>query len=48
MRKGGVHHMNKIIQVADLKHYQNDQMNRVYSPQGVSPTIKTVSGGGEK
>lgn len=40
--------MNKIIQVADLKHYQNDQMNRVYSPQGVSPTIKTVSGGGRE
>lgn len=40
--------MNKIIQIADLKHYENDQMNRVYSPQGISPTIKTVSGGGRQ
>lgn len=36
----------KIIQVADLKYYGNDQMNRVYSVHGVCPTIKTVSGGG--
>lgn len=37
--------MNRIVQVADLQHYKNEQMNRVYSPQGISPTIKTVSGG---
>ncbi len=40
--------MNKIIQIADLRHYKNDQMNRVYSPKGISPTIKTVSGGGRE
>lgn len=40
--------MNKIIVVADLLHYRNDQMNRVYSPEGVSPTIKTVTGGGRE
>lgn len=40
--------MDKIIQVADLQHYGNDQMNRIYSPDGLSPTLKTVSGGGEK
>lgn len=36
----------KIIQAADLNHYGNDQMNRIYSPEGLSPTLKTVSGGG--
>lgn len=40
--------MNRIVQVADLQHYKNEQMNRVYSPQGISPTIKTVSGGGRE
>lgn len=35
----------KIIQAADLNHYGNDQMNRIYSPEGLSPTLKTVSGG---
>ena len=39
--------MKNIIQIADLQYYGNDQMNRVYSPQGISPTIKTVSGGGD-
>ncbi len=38
----------KIIQVAKLKHYKYDQMNRVYASQGISPTLTTVSGGGEK
>lgn len=47
MCKGGGW-MKSIIQVADLQHYGNDQMNRVYSPQGISPTIKTVSGGGRE
>ena len=36
----------KIIQVANLNHYGNDQMNRIYSPEGLAPTLKTVSGGG--
>ena len=35
-------------QVADLKHYKNDQMNRVYSPDGISPTLTAVSGGGRE
>jgi len=35
----------EIMQIADLHHYGNDQMNRVYSPDGLSPTLKTVSGG---
>lgn len=38
----------KIIQIADLKHYGNDQMNRVYSVDGLCPTIKIVSGGGRE
>lgn len=36
------------IQVADLNHYNNDQMNRVYSPNGVSPAILVKSGGGRE
>lgn len=35
-------------QVADLKHYKNDQMNRVYSTDGISPTLTAVSGGGRE
>lgn len=38
----------KIIQAADLNHYGNDQMNRIYSPEGLAPTLKTVSGGGRE
>lgn len=38
----------EIVQIADLNHYGNDQMNRVYSPDGLSPTLKTVSGGGTR
>ncbi len=38
----------KLKQVADLKHYKNDQMNRVYSPDGLCPTIETISGGGRE
>ena len=38
----------EIVQIADLNHYGNDQMNRVYSPDGLSPTLKTVSGGGRE
>ena len=37
-----------IIQAADLNHYGNDQMNRIYSPEGLAPTLKTVSGGGRE
>lgn len=40
--------MKRIIQIADLHHYRNDQMNRVYSPEGVAPTLKTVTGGGRE
>ena len=40
--------MKKIVQCADLRHYRNDQMNRVYSPDGLCPTLKTVSGGAER
>ena len=29
-----------------MNHYGNDQMNRIYSPEGLAPTLKTVSGGG--
>lgn len=36
----------EICQIADLNHYGNDQMNRIYSPNGLCPTLKTVSGGG--
>lgn len=38
----------EIEQIADLHHYGNDQMNRVYSPSGLCPTLKTVSGGGRE
>ena len=44
----GCHEEAKIIQAADLSHYQNDQMNRVYSPDGLAPTLKSVSGGGRE
>lgn len=37
-----------VRQVADLQHYRNDQMNRIYSPDGLCPTLKTVSGGGRE
>lgn len=40
--------MKRIIMAADLHHYRNDQMNRVYSPEGVAPTLKTVTGGGRE
>lgn len=36
------------IQVADLNHYQNDQMNRVYSSKGISPTVLTKTSGGRE
>lgn len=40
-------HKGPVI-VADLNHYGNDQMNRIYSPAALSPTLKTVSGGGRE
>ena len=39
---------NAIIVVGNLNHYGNDQMNRVYDVFGISPTVKTVSGGGRE
>lgn len=36
------------IVAANLNHYGNDQMNRVYSPEGISPTALVVSGGGRE
>lgn len=33
---------------ADLQHYRNDHMNRVFSPDGLCPTLTTVSGGGRE
>jgi DNA (cytosine-5)-methyltransferase 1 len=38
----------KIIVAADLNHYGNDQMNRVYSPEGIAPTLTVPSGGGRE
>ena len=38
----------EIKQIADLRHYGNAQMNRVYSPEGLAPTLTTVSGGGRE
>lgn len=40
--------MKEIIIAANLNHYGNDQMNRVYSPKGISPAILVVSGGGRE
>lgn len=34
--------------VADLNHYGNEQMNRVYGVEGQSPTVIAVSGGGRE
>ena len=36
------------IQAACLNHYRNDQMNRVYSTEGISPTVMTKTGGGRE
>lgn len=36
------------IIAGSLEHYGNDQMNRVYSVDGVAPTITVVSGGGRE
>lgn len=34
--------------VADLNHYGNEQMNRIYGVEGQSPTVIAVSGGGRE
>ena len=39
--------MKELIQIADLHYYRYDMMNRVYSPEGLAPTLKTVTGGGD-
>lgn len=36
------------IVYGSLEHYGNDQMNRVYSVDGLAPTITVVSGGGRE
>lgn len=38
----------KCEQIGDLNNYKNDQMNRVYSDNGSSPTITTKTGGGRE
>ena len=38
--------MKEAIQIANLNYYGLDMPNRIYSPDGISPTLKTVSGGG--
>lgn len=32
----------KCVQIADLHYYNMDMPNRIYSPEGISPTLKTV------
>lgn len=34
-----------IKQIADLNYYNYDTMNRIYSPDGLAPTLNTVGGG---
>lgn len=38
----------KANQILDLNYYGNDTMNRVYSITALSPTLRTVSGGGRE
>ena len=37
---------NGLIKTGDLGKYNFEYMNRVYSPEGISPTVNTVQGGG--
>ena len=37
--------MNRIIRACTLTTYEMDHMNRVYSPEGIAPTIHTCGGG---
>ena len=34
--------------IADLKHYSHESLNRVYGPDGQSPTLSTMQGGGRE
>lgn len=36
------------IEVGSLNHYKNDQMNRVYATEGISPCVLVKSGGGRE
>lgn len=44
--------MNKIIQIGnmrnDTKNFSNPQTGRVYSADGIAPTINTCQGGGRE
>lgn len=44
----GVLEVNELRIAGSLEHYGNDQMNRVYDTEGVSPTITVPSGGGRE
>lgn len=55
LTKNSYEHNNHLVEPDDspiiagsLEHYGNDQMNRVYSIDGISPTITVVSGGGRE
>ena len=37
--------INECIEVGNLNHYNYDEMNRVYSKEGCSPTLRTMQGG---
>ena len=36
---------DRCIQVGNLEHWGMDMCNRVYSPQGISPTLRIFGGG---
>jgi len=44
--------MNKIIQIGNIKddtsNFSNPQIGRVYSIEGIAPTISTCQGGGRE
>lgn len=44
----GVVERTEPILAGSLGHYGNDQMNRVYSPEGIAPTLTVPSGGGRE
>lgn len=37
--------MTRIIRACTLTTFELDHMNRVYSPEGIAPTIHTCGGG---
>lgn len=37
--------INECIEAGNLNHYNYDEMNRVYSKEGCSPTLRTMQGG---